>query len=461
MMPSIRRFLLFNLLLSITITSSLTAVGTYFLDNTAIKSHLDSQLQQISHFIFVITQENPSHYRLKKIQNLLNKKPPPITPMQEISQSNQGMDTLQFQVWTSHKKLLLHSPYANSSIYLPSKKEGFSNQKIGKKTWRIYTRQTHKTHLTIAVAELYNFREALEKHITWDNLLILLWTYPLLGLLIWLTIGSGLSSLKRVARELSSRDATDFSPIDLQNVPIEIQPLVEELNKLLIRLQYDFESNKRFASDAAHELRTPLAALKTQAQVAQLAARPEDRSESLQTLTNGVDRCTHIVEQLLTLNRLSQEENIKFHDVDLIKITTEMIAQLAPYAVKKDVDIEFKSPTERMSIEGNETTLSILIRNLVDNAIRYTPDHGKIEIGINKIKDHITLYVMDNGPGIPEKARTLVFERFYRLLRTQAPGSGLGLAIVQQIAELHHASIELGTPPEGTGLKISIIFPIA
>jgi two-component system sensor histidine kinase QseC len=245
-------------------------------------------------------------------------------------------------------------------------------------------------------------------------------------------------------------------------MPIEIKPLVDELNLLFRRLQEEFERNKRFASDAAHELRTPLAALRTQSQVVLLSQTQKERETALKNILLSVDRCTHIIHQLLTLSRMGQKailDNIK--PLSIYSITAETIAQLAPTALEKDIEIELKEPTQPTKINGNEIAINILIRNLVDNAIRYTPEKGGVTAEIIANTHTVTLRICDTGPGIPLELRERVFERFYRILGTQTAGSGLGLAIVQQIADLHKAKIKLSTPSTGQGLQVDVIFPSA
>lgn len=458
---SIRRFLLFNLLLSITITSSITAVGTYLLDNQAIQRHLDVQLQQVSDFLNAVIAERSNSYSLRTIQEIINQKTKSTQIKNQKTDGNKPSSQFRFQVWDQNNRLILHS-LVSPQQRLTNIRDGFANVTLKDETWRVYASHDSNLNYTFLVAEPFNFRTQLEKEITWDNLLILIWIYPFLGLLIWITVGGSLTSLKKTAHKLSNRPATDFSPIDLENAPIEVKPLINELNQLFTRLQEEFERNKRFASDAAHELRTPLAALKTQAQVAILSNTDAERQAVIKKLLLGVDRCTHIVHQLLTLSRLGQQTTLDdIKQVNLASVTVEMIAQLAPLALEKNIDIELKQPKYPVMVYGNETMLSILIRNLVDNAIRYTPKNGSIVVEVMKNDQDITLRVTDSGPGIPLELQARVFERFYRILGSQAAGSGLGLAIVQQISELHNAQIQLGKPEDKQGLVFDIIFPLA
>src|SRR3989338_8490384 len=464
MTPSIRRFLLLNLLLSITITSSITAVGNYFLDNVDIQDHLDVHLRQTTLFInAILTEDHNSTLTLQHLQNSINTNKNQMHANQKNTTTQPKVtmnDRFQFQIWNDHHQLILHSLHA--STYMLAKQDGFTDITLDNNTWRIFSMYNKPLGLRITVAELYNFRQELEQRITWDNLLIILWTYPLLGLLIWLTVGHGLKSLDIIAHKLAHRKETDFSSLSLKNLPIEIHALINELNNLFLRLQQAFERNKRFASDAAHELRTPLAALKTQTQLALLATSDKERNTVLNQLTASVDRATHIVQQLLTLSRLGSEDTLNdAKKVSLNRIATETLAELVPISLAKHVEIEFLDPDSRSQVVGNEMALSILIRNLVDNAIRYTPAGGFVTVQvITQPSQHkVILRVIDNGPGISPELRTRVFERFYRILGTKTSGSGLGLAIAQQIAELHHASINLGTPENGKGLQVDVIFP--
>jgi two-component system sensor histidine kinase QseC len=272
-------------------------------------------------------------------------------------------------------------------------------------------------------------------------------------------IGLALRSITRVTNEISNRASTYLEPVDPENTPVEIKPLVEELNQLFIRLKLAFERNKRFAADAAHELRTPLAALKTQAQVALKAETESDRNTAMLKVLQGVDRSSHMVAQLLTLSRLGQEEALSdIKPVDLHKLAAEIIAYLVPIALEKQIEIELAPAPEDSIVSGNDITLGILIRNIVDNAIRYTPANGEVKVQLLNQNEKIIFRVTDSGPGIPAELRERVFERFFRILGASAPGSGLGLAIVSQIADLHSAQVSLGTPANGIGLQFDIIF---
>lgn len=446
MIRSIRRFLLISLLVAITIASSVTAIGNYLLDEKIIQPYLDEQLIKIHAFIIKIN-------RLSNTSNLAK------SEIVEYLKSESTPHFI-FQVWSPSGKLLIHS-HSNINIILENIPEGFSDIEINNNDWRIYSGVDSYSHNKIIVGELYEIRNQLADLITRNNAYILLVTYPIYGILIWLIVGFSLRSVNRMTSEISNRASTYLEPVDDTNTPIEIKPLVAELNSLFIRLRLAFDRNKRFAGDAAHELRTPLAAIKTQVQVALKANNEPDRLQALAKVVQGVDRSSHVVAQLLTLSRLGQEEELNdIHPVDLYKLTVEMLTFLVPIALEKQIEIELSPPPARTVILGNDTALGILIRNIVDNAIRYTPENGSVTVTILNDHSHIILRVEDSGPGIPIELRERVFERFYRVLGTNASGSGLGLAIVSQIADLHHADIALNTPSNGIGLQFDVIFPV-
>lgn len=463
---SIRKFLLVNLLLAITITTTLTAIGNYYLDQKDIQEHLDTLMAITTMSSQALLGDDIHKRPLHKIQENLDEIPTKIENYFQYRFLNSGtplsyINKFNFQVWSDSGKLLLHSPLA-PPIPLSIEKDGFSDKMIDGQDWRVFTSYNPHAGFRTVVAERYNTRNELGHRIAQDDLYIMLLTFPLSGLLIWIIIGKGLDSLEAVAKEVSNRAPNQLEPMDVADVPDEIRPVIDELNKLFYRLQQAFEREKRFAADAAHELKTPLAALKAHAQVALKIDSEKEKNKALKQVIIGVDRSAHIVQQLLTMSRLVPETTLinDMSNVDLAKVAMDVIAILAPSAIEKKIDIALDCTQKRINISGNYTALSILTRNLVDNAIRYTPDGGTVTIRVEKHSDSVTLSVIDDGPGIPKKLRERVFERFFRVLGNKSPGSGLGLAIVAQIASLHLAKVELNSPATGSGLQIDIIFPL-
>lgn len=466
MKSSIRKFLLINLLIAITITTTLTAIGNYYLDQKDIQDHLDT-LMAISALSYQALLGEDLHQRpLAKIQNALDTIPEKIENYYQKrflkeKPPEHFLDQFNFQVWSKDSDLLLHSLTAPKAP-LSSEADGFSDKEIADQSWRVFTTLNDKSGIRTVLAERYDTRNELGRKIAKDDLYIMLLTFPLSGLLIWIIIGRGLDSLDKVAEEVANRRPTHLDPVNIEEIPDEIKPLIDELNKLFFRLKEGFEREKRFAADAAHELRTPLAALKAQAQVALNAPDLDEKNQALQKLIASVNRSTHIVQQLLTISRLVPEATSLSNEdeVNLGKLTREILAMLAPSAIEKQIELEFEKDENIPNIHGDPTAIGILIRNLVDNAIRYCYENARIIVKLTQKGNEILFEVTDNGPGIPEELKSRVFERFFRVLGNKSPGSGLGLAIVQQICELHGGRIELDAPKEGTGLIFRVYFPI-
>lgn len=446
---SIRKFLLIYLLLAITITTSITAAGNYYMDRKDITRHLDSLLQQaaLSFSAFAVQNIQVNHAKVQGVTA-------PVT-----TESNRDSH-YHFQVWRQDHVLLNKSEHAPNQM-ISDGQVGLGDFLVGDLYYRVYTHVDPKTHLIFIVAEPYMERNELAYHILSDDLYLMFLTYPLSGFLIWVIIGRGLNSIGRIASELKQRDPNYLEPVDIESVPLEIKPLIEQLNKLFLRLQEAFEREKRFASDAAHELRTPLAAIRTQSQVALLAAsQSPDIMVIVQNVIMGVDRATHIVQQLLTMSRLVPEAR-KVSEIvpcNLAELARDVTGQLAPLAFEKNIELRYEAD-KACVIQGNVAAVVILIRNLIDNAIRYTPAEGVVDISVSRVEQRIRLTVADNGPGIPDEYRQRVFERFFRMLGNESPGSGLGLSIVKQIVDLHDAELAMrATQIDGTGLTIDVFF---
>lgn len=464
MKSSIRKFLLINLLFAVTLTTTLTAVGNYYLDQKNIQEHLDTLLAISALSYQALLGDDVYQRQLPSIQKALNAIPGKIETYYSQAQlafqpPEYYLEKFNFQVWSNSKKLLLHSSGA-PELPLLSSKEGFNNKLIAQQHWRVFTTSSLKAQTHTVLAERYDTRNELGRRIALDDLYIILLILPLAGFLIWIVVGRGLDSLESVADELANREPSHLEPVKIESLPEEIRPVIDELNKLFFRLKEAFEREARFAADAAHELRTPLAALKAQAQVALNTSDINEKNIALQKVIASVNRNTHIVQQLLTMSKLVPDQAFS-HDldsVDLITVTREILAMLAPSAIEKQIELAFEPSQHVANFPGTPTAISILIRNLVDNAIRYTEPQGHIIVRVYQQHTNVVLEVQDNGPGIPKKFRARVFERFFRELGKQSTGSGLGLAIVQQIVSLHQAEIRLDTPSSGTGLVVRVFF---
>lgn len=365
-----------------------------------------------------------------------------------------------FQIWDEHGKLRLRSASAPVEP-LAAWESGFADSMIKGKPWRVFTQHDEDGEIRVQVGERHEVRNELAASVALRLLLPLGIALPVLALLIWFAVGKGLSPLRRIGSEVAQRDPANLAPLEERTAPAEITPLLHALNALLGRLDTALESERRFTADAAHELRTPLAALKIQAQVARRAENEAQRTAALDKLILGVDRATHLIGQLLTLARLEPTggSTVLMADCDLAALARQTLADLAPAAQDKEIELGLSSPDSAL-VKGNADMLGILLRNLVDNAIRYTPRHGQVNVILAVEQDQARLDVLDSGPGIPEQERGRVFDRFYRILGSDAAGSGLGLSIVKRIADCHGASLTLGDAEQCAGLRMSVEFTL-
>ena len=365
-----------------------------------------------------------------------------------------------FQIWDEHGRLLLRSASAPAEP-LANQENGFAATMIEGKPWRVYSQQDEEGELRVQLGERHAVRNELAASVAQRLLLPLGIALPVLAVLIWLAVGKGLDPLRRISREVAQRDPANLAPLEECTAPAEIAPLLHALNGLLGRLEAALEGERRFTADAAHELRTPLAALKIQAQVARRAGGDAQRSAALDNLILGADRATHLIQQLLTLARLEPNGSspAQMGACDLAAIARQVLADQAATAQGKGIELELKSPDQAM-VTGNADMLGILLRNLVDNAISYTPSHGRVSVSLISEPNQVRLEVLDSGPGIPEQERQRVFDRFYRILGNEVSGSGLGLSIVKRIADFHGATLTLEDGEDGAGLRVKVEFAL-
>jgi signal transduction histidine kinase len=281
---------------------------------------------------------------------------------------------------------------------------------------------------------------------------------PLLGAWIWFATRQGLAPVAEIAAEVAGRDPERLDPISPAAAPKELRPLLDALNGLLGRVAVALERERGFTADAAHELRTPLAAIATQAEVASRAREASERDHALNQIVAGSRRAAHLVDQLLTLARLDPVAPLVLTPVGLDSLAAEVCADHGALALEKHIDLALEAPGA-VIVQGSADGLRILLRNLVDNAVRYTPSGGKISVAVAIQDGAAVLSVSDSGPGIPPEQRENVLQRFHRLAGQDTDGSGLGLSIVARIAQLHRARLELADGIGQPGLAVRLSFP--
>ncbi|MGQ0658220.1 MAG: ATP-binding protein [Chromatiales bacterium] len=362
------------------------------------------------------------------------------------------------QVWDAHggRLYLSHRAYT-----LPRHKElGLATVNTGGEDWRVYALAIGS--YVIQVGQPVQVRRQMAAAAALRILVPILAAVPVFGLLIWWTVGRGLRPLNSLADTIARRDADSLEPVASASMPQEARPIVAALNGLLARLGEAMEVQREFTADAAHELRTPLTALKLQTQLLERARSDAERKEAIAALRDGVGRAAHLIERLMTLARLEpQADQSEQIEVALHALLQGVVSNFAAVAADKRIDLRLLQ-CQPVTLRANETAMTVLLRNLLDNAVRYTPRGGRIEVALRREAARAYLEIADNGPGIPPHERRRVFDRFYRVPGTSEPGSGLGLAIVRRAAELHRADLDLQDGLDGRGLRVqvSLLLPL-
>jgi two-component system sensor histidine kinase QseC len=286
----------------------------------------------------------------------------------------------------------------------------------------------------------------------------ILFALPLLGLATWWAVSSGVAPLRRLGRALAEREPQALSPVVIVDAPSEMTPMLAALNALFGRIGELMESERRFKADAAHELRTPIAAIRTQAQVALVETDDALRRHALSALLAGCDRATRVVEQLLTLSKLEAGAQPAAVVVDLSALLRRVVADLAPQGVRKHQTIAVEAD-DSLPVQGDPTLLAILLRNLVDNAIRYSPPGACVTATLSARGAELALRIDDSGPGMTDEDIQRIGERFFRVVGSGQSGSGLGWSIVQRIAAVHGAALIVSRSSALGGLAVEVIWP--
>jgi len=436
---SLRRRLLGLLLGGVAVAWLVTMVFSYIDAHHEVDELFDAQLGQAAQTLLALAGHDEGD---------------DIEDLGDISHKYQRR--LRFQIWRSDGKLLMRSKNAPETALTTA--DGFSETHGDDGHWRHFSQWNSSHSLQVQVSENHHIRDELIGHIAWRLLFPALFGLPLIGLWVWLATRQGLSSLDGIARQIASREPQQLQALNPPSAPEEIRTMLEALNGLFLRVAGALEAERRFTADAAHELRTPLAALQAQLQVALRARDTDEHERSLGQLQSGLTRASHLVDQMLQLARLDPESSLPdAQPVNLSALAEDVCAELGTAILDKNLDFDLQA-TPACITNGQAEWLRILMRNLVDNAIRYTPLGGQIVVSLARENTGYRFTVCDNGPGIPPDQRADVLRRFHRLNHEDQPGSGLGLSIVSRIAELHGALLELGEGNARRGLAASVIF---
>jgi len=432
---SLRRALLLTLLAAVAVVTLAEVAATYRIARREIDSVLDYQLR------LVALSLRDQALGLGRISSL----------------GGAGERELVVQIWDRTGTRIYASTPAQDLPELPDH-PGLATVTTETGTWTNYAVSLGGQVLQVSQPE--SMRSRLAFAAAARTLIPLLLLLPVLAILVWTIVGRVLSPIDRLARQVAGRSPSALQSLPEEEVPEEVRPLVLSLNALMTRLSAALAAQRAFVADAAHELRTPLAALKLQAQLASRAHDEADRTAALADLQVGLERAAHVVHQLLTLAREEPgaEVDLPEQPVVLSELVGQVIADHARLAEAKGIDLGATASGEDGQIQGHPGALRTLLANLVDNAIRYTPQGGRVDVAAGVRNGASFLEVTDSGPGIPAADRPRVFDRFYRRSGTGESGSGLGLAIVKAIAERHGGRVTLGDSAMG-GLSIRVELP--
>ena len=415
-MRSIRLFLVASILATLTLFNFVAALQGYQSSMEEAEALFDRQLEDLAAIVLNIDVSG------------------------EVEGISLGNGIL-FQIWQSSELLAASSGSPAESIL--EFEEGFSFVNFDSYRWRGFTQFNPSSQRWVMVVERTDLRFILAENVVLESVLPILLGIPLVGLLIWSIVSLGLRPLDKLSTELKKKQAHDLSPVVYENSARELEQVIQSTNSFILRLDEVLEREKRFSADAAHELRTPISALKIQ--LHNLGEEIGSDHESFQQLQSGVERMQHLIEQLLSLYRTTPEKFAQnCHQVDLYQLVQEQIAQLYSSFENRNQILELSG--DEALIEGDDFALQTLVSNLLSNANKYTTEGGKILVSVCEIDSDIVLSVEDSGPGIAEEDRLRIFDRFYRSdlggnSNREMPGCGLGLTIVAHIAELHQARV--------------------
>ena len=375
-----------------------------------------------------------------------------IAPDQARAFADEQLDFV-IQIWTVDGRNI-YASRAHSD--LPARALlGFADVTAGDQTWRTFSVATNER--VIQVAQPRQIRQQLAANAALRSVVPLLLVAPLMALVVWWVAALTLRPLRAVAADVQRRDEQSLAPLPTDDLPEEVSPLVSALNALLQRLGRSFDTQRAFVSDAAHELRSPLTALKLQLQLLRRAPDDAARSQAVDALAAGIDRVVRLVEQLLALARNEPGAPPQPREpVDLAEVVRQAVADTVPFALSRRMEVELYAD-EPVMVDGDRVALGVMARNLVDNAVRHSLAGTRVEVTVRHDGGAAMLQVDDGGPGIPPDERERVFDRFYRRAGPDEQGTGLGLAIVKNVAAAHRAAVTLGDSPLG-GLRATVRF---
>jgi len=462
MKRSLRHYLLISILLALTVVGGVTIWGGYRASVNEVEELFDAQLSRSAQLMLglALAEVNLGHMKefsdgVKESRLSARDK---LHIEQEVYQLGHFYELkLAYQVWDSYGNMLLRSENAPLQP-MSNLHQGYANQSFNQQKWRTFSLWDSVKEFQVITAEREDVRADLVDKITlqmtWPFILLL----PIMGGLVWYFVSRGLTPLEYIANDIASRKTEQLHALHFDHIPLEIQPLVDELNHLFKSLRLSFDKERRFTSDAAHELRTPLAALKVHLQLLRDSDNEEAKQTGLQAINRGVDRASHLVNQLLGLARLDPQAiraTQRISTLNLHELCVNQVAEIYPLANNKGQTISLLGD-ENVQIQGYVYPLESMLANLLSNAVKYTPQGGVIELELCQAAGAVDLWLHDSGPGIPAEQRSQVMQRFKKVDSNTQNGSGIGLSIVRRVTELHQMQIEFLDSSRLGGLCVHI-----
>ncbi len=363
-----------------------------------------------------------------------------------------------YQIWFNGSLALKSDSAPDTPL---AHQAGFSYNQTARKHWRVFGLEPRHSPYRIYTAVSNKAEKELSLEITRGSLSFLIWVIPLLGFIVYLAVSHSCRILERISNKVRQQDTRELKPLNLQQVPREIAPLINALNEMLARLQEAMDRERQFSSHASHELRTPLSNIRLYTQLAMKAHDNASKQQALENVILATDQSTHLIEQLLLLSKLPDEGKIQNEaSIDISKLARQAVEQIQPAAKNKQILIELHGLDTPLKLRSNRLLLHTMLRNLLDNAVRYAPSHSSIQLCAAPKDDQLTLSIIDQGPGIPDAKLEQVKQRFFRLAGQEINGCGLGLSIVEQAARHIGARFILHNRTDGhSGLVASIVLP--
>lgn len=458
MKATIRLRLMLLVLASIAFVWSVTLVSSYFQATHEVEEWEDIRLSQIARTL-VLADENDLAVLSKAHFNARGKD----EDGDSFEDEDDSPRDLLFQVRDANGRVLGSSPelVLLNAWNDPSNVENSTRMlMLGGRPWHTYTLHDGATGRTAHVLELANGRSDLAAGVARRISAPMVFALPILALLVWLSISQSLAPLKVLSKAIRTRDVGELEPIDMVSAPVEVRPLVDAINHLLIQLRRSIKRERAFTSDAAHELKTPLAAIKVQAQVALSTRDVAQQRLAMQRVVEGVDRSAHLADQLLLLARLDESDPLSTSIIELTSVALDTVVSNEKDALRKGIRVMLVEDAI-VKVIAEPTLMRILLDNLIDNAIKYGDRGGRVEVIVRRSATAGLLMVRDDGPGVMAEDQTRLTDRFFRVTGNRANGSGLGLSIVARIVEYFGAQLIFRTGIGGRGLAVEISFPLA